>query len=557
MSSLTSWPSLSIFSRNKDGPPSPVLKDEDETFFKQQIDKAHDGQSTRQKESNGKSSSEAKEGSEPRKEKEFELPSQEEAEAAVHQWNIEDKKGSNNDNDKKSQKRTWTSYLPSMKSPGKGKAPEKQPSKEDNSQSSPTSESKEEQKQPKQTWTQYASDTYSSLPSMPNLSPNWMRRDTAKDAEIEPVRNEDGTINEEKTREKQEKELSVLLSRLNVSSINNHLFAISQETEKIYSQFTQVLKDVINGVPTAYQDMDKLMREAGPTLEKQFASLPPFVQALVKTLPAKLGTSFGPGLLSAMGEKSASDETSGPSSTKTKQASTPRSSPNANSQGKSKQKRQVPGLKGLIKQQGAVAGILQSIVNFLQTRFPFLASATNVAMSLALFLMIFVFYWCHKRGREARLAEESASESGVSGDDDNADADIPAKLPRDEKGKYDKTPSAQHDKKDGVDAQGSTDKAGDVQFEAVKEETIKSEKSADEKGQGETAPLTQVSYKRDGDEAQGSSEDANKVGNAQSEAEKPEPDDNEKNKAKAEEDRNEMSKPQSEAKEAGKVPLPE
>ena len=53
--------------------------------------------------------------------------------------------------------------------------------------------------------------------------------------------------------------------------------------------------------------------------------------------------------------------------------------------GTEKKKRRIPGLKSLVGEKSAVATMLRSCVNFLQTRFPFLASTTNVAMSLAVF----------------------------------------------------------------------------------------------------------------------------------------------------------------------------
>ena len=225
---------------------------------------------------------------------------------------------------------------------------------------------------------------------MSSITPSWTSKD--KDSKVEPVYKEDGTVDEEKTKEKQEKEMSVLLDHLNLSSINNRVFAFSGETQKIYERFAQVLKDTMNGAPTAYEDMDKLMKDAGPTLEKQFQSMPPFVQTLVKSLPAKLGTTLGPELLAAASEKpgadmktkmaSASKQSGGGQDFNTAEAS---KSKTTEKEGDQKKKRKIPGLKGLVSEQGAVASILRSVVSFLKVRFPFLASTTNVVMSLAVF----------------------------------------------------------------------------------------------------------------------------------------------------------------------------
>ena len=53
--------------------------------------------------------------------------------------------------------------------------------------------------------------------------------------------------------------------------------------------------------------------------------------------------------------------------------------------GQQKKRRRIPGLKSLTSSNGVVASILRNIVNFLQVRFPFLVSTTNVVMSLAVF----------------------------------------------------------------------------------------------------------------------------------------------------------------------------
>lgn len=311
-----------------------------------------------------------------KKSKGFELPSQEDAEAATKGFNT----GNAQSGDKtQGQQKTWASYLPSMSTTGKkdGSADQKPSEKGKDA-------AQDEQGQ-QRTWTEYAS---AYVPSVPNLPKSW-RKDP--DSKVEPVYNEDGTINEEKTKEKQQREVSVLLDNLNMSSFNNRVFSFSGETQKIYERFTLILKDTMAGGPTAYEDMEKLMRDAGPELEKQFASMPPFVQSLVKSLPAKLGGTFGPELLAAASEKPGADMKSRMSAA-SKQKSNADPSLNAakapeagSSEEAQKKKRKIPGLKGLVSQQGAVASVLRNVVTFIQTRFPFLASMTNVVMSLSVF----------------------------------------------------------------------------------------------------------------------------------------------------------------------------
>jgi hypothetical protein len=171
--------------------------------------------------------------------------------------------------------------------------------------------------------------------------------------------------------QKEDKELTDILDQLNLSAVNNRVFSFSKESEELLNKFTQVLKDLVNGVPTAYNDLEKLFTDYDNQLKKMYGSLPPFLQNLVKSLPAKLTATLGPELLAASAEKPGFDA---------KQAA---------SGSKSKSKRSmippVPSLKSLVSAQGAVATALRAIVNFLKFRFPALATGTNVIMSLAVF----------------------------------------------------------------------------------------------------------------------------------------------------------------------------
>ena len=299
-----------------------------------------------------------------KKKKSNEFPTQEEAEAATRAFNAQQEQGTS-----PTEKRTWATYLssvtPTLKRDGDG-----------------------------QTWSQYASAYVPSMPNMPNVTlPTLKRKD--KDSQPNIVYNEDGTINEEATKEQQEREVSVLLDNLNLSSINNRVFAFSAETQKIYERFAQCLKDIINGAPTAYEDMDKLMREAGPKIEAQFQSMPPFVQTLVKALPMRIGSTLGPELMAAASEKPGADMKSrlaaasqpgaADSGINLASTSTSTSTVEKKQDGTQKQKRRIPGLKSLVGEKSAVATMLRSCVNFLQTRFPFLAGTANVALSLAVF----------------------------------------------------------------------------------------------------------------------------------------------------------------------------
>lgn len=341
----------------------------------------------------GTTESKAKKG----KEKSFDLPSQAEAEAATRGFDYDKamRASDTSDSQQDGGKQTWSSYLSNLSKSAtwskegaaddKSATNEKDPQTQESQASQPTATRTTQAMDQARTWAQYASTYIPSKSSLPSVPSNWTFANR-KDFRAEPVYKEDGSIDEAATKEKQEKEVSVLLDNLSLSNINNRVFSFSAESQKYYDRFTQVLKDTLNGGPTAYEDMDKLMREAGPTLEKHFNSMPPFVQTLVKSLPAKLGTTLGPELMAAASEKpgndlkarmAAADKGAGASATQAAESS-------ETSEGQ-KKKRRIPGLKSLTSSNGVVASILRNIVNFLQVRFPFLVSTTNVVMSLAVF----------------------------------------------------------------------------------------------------------------------------------------------------------------------------
>ncbi|KAK4620397.1 hypothetical protein CLAFUW4_11576 [Fulvia fulva] len=442
---MSSYFNLSSFARakknqdqlQKTNPKEPVLKDEDEKFLERHMSQdqatevAKDLPATTitdQGEERPASSSEQKVATEgdhvvpaaqpesptssekkAKKNKDFELPSQEEAEAATRGWNdqvkLDDTRPASSGD-----KKIWASYIPQSLKPAAKKDGANEPAPEEK-QKDDSLEGSTEDLSASRTWKDYAASYVpTTYPTLPSLPASWTRKD--KDSQPEPVYKEDGTIDGEKTKEKQEKEVSVLLDNLNMSAINNRVFALSDETAKIYERFQQVLKDTINGAPTAYDDMEKLMKEAGPTLEKQFASMPPFVQTLVKSLPAKLGGTLAPEILAAASEKPGSDlkarmETASAGETDTEPGSSKSGEKAAE---KKKKKRTIPGMKSLLSKEGAAAGMLRNTVNFLRVRFPFLASTTNVVMSLAVFILMFVFWYCHKRGKEVRLAKAAENE---------------------------------------------------------------------------------------------------------------------------------------------------
>jgi hypothetical protein len=177
---------------------------------------------------------------------------------------------------------------------------------------------------------------------------------------------------EQEEQEKENKELTDILDQLNLSAVNNRVFSFSKESEELLKKFTLVLKDIINGAPTAYNDLEKLFTDYDAQLKKMYGGLPPFVQNMVKSLPAKLTATLGPELLAAGAEKPGFDAKMAAGGSKSKKSKIP-GLPN------------IPSLRSLVTAQGAVATALRSIVNFLKFRFPMLATGTNLIMSLAVF----------------------------------------------------------------------------------------------------------------------------------------------------------------------------
>lgn len=107
-----------------------------------------------------------------------------------------------------------------------------------------------------------------------------------------------------------------------------------------------------------------------------YKNLPDFIKKLVTQLPTKFKGHLAPELLAAAAE--------------------------------------VPGLakgpgitiKDLVAKPGAIYSLLRAIMNALKLRWPAFIG-TNVLLSLALFVLLFVLWYCHKRGKEVRLEQEA------------------------------------------------------------------------------------------------------------------------------------------------------
>lgn len=234
---------------------------------------------------------------------------------------------------------------------------------------------------------------------------SWLRRDsrsrraTADGLQdiAEKMKSPDAKPNEDhivddKEAKREEEDMMIVLERLNLAAVNNRVFSISDETQELLQKFNQVFKDLINGVPTAYGDLESLLTNGDKQLQKTYNSLPSFLQKLVEQLPSTFTKGLAPTMMAAAAERAE------------------KSGINMQTAGKAagvakKMGFKTPALKDLVGKPGAVAGMVRSIMAFLRARFPAFMGM-NVLWSLALFILLFVFWYCHKRGREERLERE-------------------------------------------------------------------------------------------------------------------------------------------------------
>ncbi|KAL8923872.1 MAG: hypothetical protein Q9172_002925 [Xanthocarpia lactea] len=193
--------------------------------------------------------------------------------------------------------------------------------------------------------------------------------------------------------DKEEAEMTAIMDELNLAAVDNRVFSISKDSKDLLQKFTLVLKDLMNGVPTAYDDLESLLTNSENQLERSYKHLPTFLQDLIKKLPSKMTQSIGPEMLAAAAEKQG--------------INSKYMNKSAHAAEKMGMKVRVPSLKDLVTKPGAVAGLLKTIMNFLKLRFPAFLGM-NVLYSLGLFVLLFVFWYCHKRGKEVRLEKERA-----------------------------------------------------------------------------------------------------------------------------------------------------
>jgi hypothetical protein len=167
--------------------------------------------------------------------------------------------------------------------------------------------------------------------------------------------------------QREEDDLTSILDDLDLTATNNRAFSLSAESQELVRKFNVVFKDLINGVPTAYDDLVGLLNDSDGTLSKNYEKMPSFLQKLVTSLPDKLTKSLAPELLAVAAESQglkAGAASAGGAGLKS--FFTPST------------------LKDLVTKPGAVMGAFKAIMNALKLRWPAFMG-TNVLLSLGLF----------------------------------------------------------------------------------------------------------------------------------------------------------------------------
>lgn len=189
------------------------------------------------------------------------------------------------------------------------------------------------------------------------------------------------TAEEEEAHEKDD--INKVLDDLNLSAVNNRAFSISQESQVLIQKFTVILKDLVNGVPTAYDDLTHLLDNSQETLEKSYEQLPGFLKKLIVSLPTKLTGSLAPELLAVASEAQGLN------------AAGASAAGSAGLGAAAKSFLTPTGLRDLVTKPGAVVSMLKAIMNALKLRWPAFMG-TNVLLSLGLFGTCTFSARCHE-----------------------------------------------------------------------------------------------------------------------------------------------------------------
>ncbi|CAE6438745.1 hypothetical protein ACGC1H_006951 [Rhizoctonia solani] len=213
---------------------------------------------------------------------------------------------------------------------------------------------------------------------------------------------------------KEQRDLAEVLDSLDMQAGQQGIAFTTPGTRALLQKFTQIIKDVINGVPTAYNDLIEFFESSSTQLSKEWNSLPSSFQKLIRSLPLGIPPDVFTAMTAAAVPVAASGEQSSTESAPKASAGlgsklNPMSmftKTNPKTGAKSATLPHPGQVKDLLGTGGGIATILRSIVTFLKTRFPMLAG-TNALMSMGISILMLLLWYCYKRGREVRLQKEA------------------------------------------------------------------------------------------------------------------------------------------------------
>lgn len=191
----------------------------------------------------------------------------------------------------------------------------------------------------------------------------WARRPTAG-KNLEPTNAAISPAEEEREKD----DLSRVLDDLNLAARNNKTFSLSQDSQELVGKFTVVLKDLVNGVPTAATDLRHLLDDHDGTLARNYEKLPGSMKKLVTGLPTKLTGTLAPELLAVAAESQglrAAEASGGGIKDQALKLLVPKN------------------MSELVTKPSAIVGMLKAIMNALKLRWPAFIG-TNVIWSVAL-----------------------------------------------------------------------------------------------------------------------------------------------------------------------------
>ena len=185
--------------------------------------------------------------------------------------------------------------------------------------------------------------------------------------------NKSADVTEEVEAKKEEEEMTMMMEKLNLAAVNNRVFSISDETQELLQNFNQVLKDLMNGVPTAYHDLEQLLARGDKQLSETFSSLPSFLQKLIEKLPETMTKGIAPEVMAAAAQRATQAGINVAGAGKA-----------AGTASKIAAQLRTPNLKELVGKPSAIANTMRTVLAYLRARFPAFMGM-NVLWSLALF----------------------------------------------------------------------------------------------------------------------------------------------------------------------------